>query len=167
MEKNHPEQENTLQQFDQWLQESRVRPPSDFLGRVKNRLNAVPEDFDEILDELLQKDTRLRDPDMVRKIRLRLAGADRTGDGKIAWFNWLAPLAAAATLTLAFVSFQTSAPEDPFASAEEPAGLTMNANPTPQLDSGVTEIFALAVNLQGGPDMTKLESVEELAFLFD
>ena len=166
MENHHQEQDETLKRFDQWLRQSRIQPPAGLLGDVRERLQATPADFDLLLDDMLRCDTRMRDPDMVRKVRLRLATDSRL-DGKEAWFNWLAPLAAAATLTIAFVSFQTSAPKGPFAPSEQPAGLTMNVNPTPQLDSSVTQIFALATNLQGGPDMTKLESVEELAFLFD
>ncbi|MEX0325446.1 MAG: hypothetical protein AB3N33_05095 [Puniceicoccaceae bacterium] len=166
MEKKHPEQDKALSQFDQWLRQNRIQPRSGLLLRVRERLQATPRDVDSLLDELLQPDTRLRDPDMVRKVRLRMEATNREG-GKVAWFNWLAPLAAAATLTIAFVSFQTSAPEGPFPQGEQPPGLTMNVNSAPQLDSSVTQIFALAANLQGGPDMTKLESVEELAFLFD
>ncbi|MEX0332262.1 MAG: hypothetical protein AB3N64_12650 [Puniceicoccaceae bacterium] len=166
MENKHSEHDKALSQFDQWLRQNRVQPRADLLHRVREQLQAGSGDFDGLLGEMLQCDTRLRDPDMVRKVRLRLKADDRV-KGKVAWFDWLAPLAAAATLTIAFVSFQTNAPEGLFPQDEQPNGLTMNVNSAPQLDSSVTQIFALATNLQGGTDMTKLESVEELAFLFD
>jgi hypothetical protein len=166
MDNSPHNQDDALVGFDKWLKESKIQPPSDMLPRVRSRLGEHPADFDDLLDELFLPDTRMRDPDMIRKIRLRIRDAEGESAGTVTWFKWLAPLAAAATLTLAFISFQSGSPDGPSPDIG-PSGLTIVETSPSQLDSDVTQIFALAVNLQGDADMTKLESVENLAFLFD
>ena len=166
MDNLHNDQDNTLNEFDKWLKTNKVQPQPNLLARVRARLGESGRNVDDLLDELFQCDTRLRDPEMVRKVRRQIDASDRHENGTVVWFRWLAPLAAAATLTLAFVSFQTQAPEAPLSEGSAP-GFTIIETPPSQLDSDVTRIFALAVNLQSDTDMTKLEAVETLAFLFD
>jgi hypothetical protein len=166
MENSPNNQDKTLSQFDKWLKENKIQPSSDMLERIRGQLQDRPVDLEHLLDECFHPDTQLRDPDMIRKIRARLRGSERERTGTDTWLRWVAPLAAAATLTLAFVSFQSRSGEAPSTARALPASTAAEA-PSVQLDSDVTQIFALAVNLHVDSDMTKLESVENLAFLFD
>jgi len=100
---------------------------------------------------------------MLAKVRRQLAQPAQEAPARREWFPWLAPLAAAATLTFAFFSFQSQVPQH---DSGFQAGL--RSQPSVNLpDEQTAEIFALASNLQGGTDLSKLDSVEDLAFLFD
>lgn len=163
-----PEQFNDpeLLPFYQWLNRSRVQPPANLLARVRAQLQKPSASLDESIDQLLQQDPHLNDPQMVWKVRAALANEPMTDKPSPVWYRWLSPLAAAATLTLAFVSFQSSGPR----SADTDVSLPLQASAEsslPDLDSEMTQIIALASNLEGMSDLSKLESVENLAFLFD
>lgn len=102
---------------------------------------------------------------MVEKVRLRIQSEVPESGASVVWFKWLVPLAAAATLTLTFISFQQSAPNG--GQLEAPSALTVAEPGLSSVDAELMDIFALAANLEGGPEVAKLESVEDLAFLFD
>lgn len=156
----------SLHQFDAWLKIPSVIPRNDFLRRLKIRLHQPAPDLEERIDTLFQPDPRLYDPDLPAKIRLRLKAASGDRPARVPWFQWAAPLAATLILGLAFYSFQQSAPNSvafvPTA-ATGPAALSAPSAEDPEL----TRIFALAANLQSTPDMARLKSVDDLAYLFD
>jgi hypothetical protein len=166
MENTSQQADETLDQFDKWLKENKIEPQSSLLPAIRARLHEEVADFDTVLDELFQPDTRLRNPDMVEKVRLRIRSEEPETAANVVWFKWLAPLAAAATLALTFISFQNRAPDGALLEAPSPV-LTVTEPAVSATDPELIDIFALAANLEGGPEMTKLESVEDLAFLFD
>jgi hypothetical protein len=96
-------------------------------------------------------------------VRSRLTDSTREGN-RLAWFNWLPPLAAAATLTLAFISFQANTPAP---STSNPPIPTLAHAESLESDLELTRIMVLAATLKGSADVTKLDSPEDLAFLFD
>ena len=165
MHKSPHSHDPELSRFDEWLREARVKASPQLLARVRERLDEGADELDPVLDDLLRPDPRLRNPAMVQKVRQRLGAdpADRQRDPF--WFKWATPFAAAATLTFAFISFQNQAPRVPL--PENPEGIVRATADPVDNDPGLTQIFALASNLHGSTDMTKLESVEDLAFLFD
>ena len=166
MDTSNKQQDPNLDKFDKWLKSSKIQPPKNRAALVRARIDEAPADLDDLLDEMLRQDPRMRNPQMILNVRNELEGADAANTGSHVWFKWLTPLAAAATLTFALVSFQSRAPH-----VSSPAIVAVEAqaaeNFGPQLDSEVTQIFALAVNLKGDTDVTTLESVEDLAFLFN
>ena len=103
---------------------------------------------------------------MVKKIRRRLALGDSRARPRADWFSWLAPLAAAAMLAFALVSFQSRAPVNEAGPTGTPAPRIAPVPPARE-DPQLTQIMALDANLAVDADMTKLESVDSLAFLFD
>ena len=165
--KNEPQSNDpVLAKFDAWLGSATVRPPQDFLQRVRSRLQDAPDSADAWIEELLQPDLSLRDPRMLAKVRQRLADQQPEIAASRIWFPWLAPLAAAATLAFAFFSFQSQVPQQ----WQRDSGIQnslANQSSSSLPDEQTTAIFALASNLQGGADLSKLDSVEDLAFLFD
>lgn len=163
-----PEQFNDpeLLPFDQWLNRSRVQPPANLLTRVRAHLQEPSASLDKSIDQLLQQDPDLNDPRMVWKVRAELANEPMADNSSPVWYRWLSPLAAAATLTLAFVSFQSSGPRPADTDVSLPLQASVESS-LPDLDSEMTQIIALASNLEGMSDLSKLESVENLAFLFD
>lgn len=163
-----PEQFNDpeLLAFDQWLNKGSVQPPANLLARVRAHLQEPPASLDESIDQLLQQNPDLNDPHMVWKVRAELQNETMTGNASPVWYRWLSPLAAAATLTLAFVSFQSSGPKPADADVSLPLQASVES-PLSDLDSEMMQIIALAANLEGMSDLSKLESVENLAFLFD
>jgi hypothetical protein len=168
MDKYRDMNDEQLTAFDQWLKEGRVLPPENLLSNVRAHLRTAPVALDEQIDELLRPNPSLTDPHMAWKVRGRLARESSSGSRAQAWFRWLSPLAAAATLTLAFVSFQTSGPNAIPAPGFSPVSLADGAVvPAVDLDSDMTCILALAANLKGAGEVSKLESMENLAFLFD
>ncbi|HKJ90767.1 MAG TPA: hypothetical protein VJ960_06505 [Oceanipulchritudo sp.] len=161
-DKNDP----ILNHFDAWLKTPSAVPRKDFLRRLKIRLHQPAPNLEERLDALFQPDPRLYDPDLPAKIRQSLEAASSARSARVPWFQWAAPLAATLILGLAFYSFQQSAPT-PAAfmptAATDPAALPAPSAEDPEL----TRIFALAANLQSTPDMARLKSVDDLAYLFD
>ena len=164
--KQAPEEHDFLmKRFDNWLQITRVDVRPGFLSRVRERLDENSTDLDEVLDSLLQPDPQLRVQNMADRVRIRLNGRPAQPEA-ISWFKWITPLAAAATLTLAFMSFQIRAPKDIPALAGEldtPSAFSVS----PQPDSELTRIFALAANLHGSANVSDLQSVDNLALLFE
>lgn len=162
---NRPDEPDfLLNRFDEWLRDRPVRPRPDLLARTRQRLRESPaDDLDAVIDSLLRPNPALHSPRMLGRVRARLEAA-RPSPARIPWFEWLAPLAAAATLTLAFVSFQTRAPQLPHSLAGPPPLATA---PAGQPDSDLTLIFALATNLNGSASLSSLQSVDDLAFLFE
>ena len=168
MDTPHRDEDSQLLQFNNWLKGSRVQPPADMLARVRERLRNSPASIDDHIDQLLRPDPSLSDPQMAWKVRGRLATDLQQESSARAWLRWLVPLAAAAALALAFVSFQNSGPRAIQNSAPEADHLV--AGPSMQevdLDADLTQIIALASNLRDAGEVSKLESVENLAFLFE
>lgn len=157
-----------LARFESWLKKPGMMPRPGLPERVRERLHADAEAADPYIDALLKMDASLRVPEMAARVRQRLAAEEGAQEARPAnWFNWLAPLAAAATLALAFMSFQTQTPRNETVRTGEDAlasGVSVEAISD---DSEVTRIFALAANLHASANMSDLQSVEELAFLFD
>jgi hypothetical protein len=80
------------------------------------------------------------------------------------WFRWVPPVAAAATLLVAFIGFRMEAPS--------PADHTVTVenrmtDGNPVEDENLTRIFALASNLQSDVDVSKVRSDEAFAFLME
>lgn len=166
MENKHQSKDSDLIRFDAWLGSEEVSPPADLLLRIRRRLREGADPADELIDDLLRPNPALRNDFMLARVRRELAEPVSEVHARGNWFRWLTPLAAAATLAFAFFSFQSRTPR----AWETNAGSQVSQLPpsTHELfDERTTEIFALASNLQGGTDLSKLESVEELAFLFD
>jgi len=161
------ERDPSLDRFTDWLKKEEIQPKPDFLSQVRQRMLLESDPADQILDQMLEMDPSLRNPHMVDLVRQRMGLEQETPrNPSLAWFSWLAPLAAAATLTLAFVSFQTRAPQaTPYLSARdiEPTQVDTSFND----DFEATRIFALAANLHSSANMSQLQSVEDLASLFD
>jgi hypothetical protein len=165
MSEHHEKSDYLLDRFETWLKDTRVTPDKGFLEGVRARMNETPMDLDDAIDSLLRPNPDLRDPHMAAKIRQRM---EQTIPARpnTPWFQWLTPLAAAAMLGLAFVSFQMQAPDTraPVATFETPTPLLPTfAEP----DSDLTQIFALAANLHGPADVSSLQSVDNLAYLFE
>ena len=167
MKKFPEEQDPQIDRFFSWLRKPAILPPPDFLERTRQRILSEVEPADQLVDQLLEMDASMRNPQMVHLVRRRLAQAETsTNTRSLAWFSWLAPLAAAATLALAFVSFQTQAPR-------QASTMVVQTDPgilveeSPDEDSELTRIFALAANLHSSANMAHLQSVEDLASLFD
>jgi hypothetical protein len=167
MKSSHQEQDPGMDRFFTWLSKLAVQPKPDFLQRTRQRLLENSEPADQLLDQLLKMDESMRNPQMVHLVRHRLAETRESASSRsLAWFSWLAPLAAAATLTLAFVSFQSRAPrEAPNMALQTDPGILVED--IIDEDSELTRIFALAANLHSSADMSQLQSVEDLASLFD
>ena len=167
MKSSHQEQDSQMDRFFTWLNKPAVQPKADFLKRTRQRLLTESEPVDQLLDQLLKMDASMRNPQMVHLVRHRLDETRQAGSNRsLAWFSWMAPLAAAATLTLAFVSFQSRAPrEAPVMAVQTDPGILVE-NIVDE-DSEITRIFALAANLHSSADMSQLQSVEDLASLFD
>lgn len=154
-----------LLKFDKWLKDSEIEPPTDMLMKVRARLRDSSARIDEKIDELFQPDPALSDPKMVWKVRARLAEREMDSIPVRPWFKWLAPLAAAATITLAIVSFQSQGPKA--VPERDNAGSLALVDTSVDLDEDMTRILALAANLNGAGNVSKLESVENLSFLFE
>ena len=154
-----------LLKFDKWLKDSMIEPSADMLMNVRARLRDSSTSVDQTIDELFQMDPSLSDPTMIWKVRGRLAENETDSHPVQPWFKWLAPLAAAATLTLAIIGLQSQGPkvlQDP----NDAAPLAL-VDTSVDLDEDMTRILALAANLNGANDVSKLESVENLSFLFE
>jgi hypothetical protein len=162
-----PEQSRDPQllEFDKWLKDKSIQAPQDLLVRVRAHLRNSPVLLDEKIDELFQQNSSLSDPQMIWKVRGQLTETETDSAPVRPWFKWLAPLAAAATLTLAFISFQSQGPQViPGQGMENVVAI----GDTPlDLDEDMTRILALAANLNGTGDVSKLELVENLFFLFE
>ena len=149
-----------LKQFDKWLRKSAIQPQAGMVDRVRARLKDSSS-VDGILDDLLEPDYSLRDPSMLQKVRRKLQESSQE-ENRFAWTKWLPPMAAAATLTLAFISFQKQAPSLP--NMETP---NLAAVETMDRDVELTRIMILAASLQNSTNVAKLDSAEDLAFLFE
>jgi hypothetical protein len=161
-----PPENLPVERFENWLKTGKIDPPAGLLARVRSRIDAGEDGLDPLIDGLLASDPQLSDPDMAKKLRLRIAATEANEPITPVWFAWLAPLAAAATLAFAFFSFQDTAPRP----AQQGSGIVAPGyGPGFALDQDpeLTRIMALASNLTANADMSKLESFENLAFLFD
>jgi hypothetical protein len=121
---------------------------------------------EQLLDGLFKVDPALANPHMVKRVRNRLDSTVKPARDKVIWFQWLTPAAAACILGIAFFSFQTKAPSPPASLAAMDSSVLSVPVDLPQ-DPELTRIFALASNLQTTSDMARLQSVDELAFLFE
>ena len=156
-----PDKDPMIDRFDSWLRESPVQPRADLAQRVRARMRGELQAIDAVIDRMLRPNPFLQDPHMVARVREKIA--TRAPLRRPApWFQWLSPIAAAATLAFAFFSFQGRAPE-PAAGLEISAAWPAQASPNTEL----TEIFALAANLHSRGDLSALQSVDDLAFLFE
>ena len=82
----------------------------------------------------------------------------------IALIRWLAPMAAAATLALAVISFQSRGTQ---AIQEQAPDHPVDSLAVVDVDEDMMQIMALAANLESASDLSRLESVEHLSFLFE
>ncbi len=158
METHPQENDPQLARFEAWLKQPTVAAPGNLADRVRARLESAPDGVDPVLDRQFRMDPSLGNPHMVWQVRSRLAAEERQSS----WMAWLTPLAAAATLALAFVSFQATGPR-PVLETASPERASDNLD----LDGELTEILALASALDGTPDVASLESVDALDFLFN
>ncbi len=141
-----------LERLFDWLRHSTVSPRPGMAARIRQRMASLPASADAAIDQLLAPQPQLRDPAMVAKVRLRLRTEPLPQQAPIpAWFRWLAPVAAAAVLALAFASFQFTGPR---------------RQPAPALDPELTRIFALAATLHAEGDIVRLQSLDELSAFF-
>jgi hypothetical protein len=161
--KQEPEDHSQhLQAFEQWLSESPIQARPDMLARVRSRIGAHDQEIEQRIDALFVPDPALGNPQMAAKVRARIQ--QKQDQEKVIWFQWLTPVAAALVLGIAFFSFQNKAPQTPML---QEAQLVISSPATLSDDSEITRIFALAANLQGASDMSRLQSVDDLAFLFE
>lgn len=155
-----------LEPFDKWLRESRVHPSPRLLEGIRQRLQQQPVDPDAVIDSLLRPNPDLKSPRMLEQIRTRLIQEARPQAIPVPWLKWLPPLAAAALLTLAFVSFQITSDDSSVPMAlQAPAFGPSTASSAHEAE--LTEIFALAANLEGPGNVSLLHTMDDLAFLFD
>lgn len=162
----HPEQSDyLLERFDAWLKVNPVTPDKGFLARLRSHLLQTPDSLEETIDGLLRPDPRLSDPHMNLKVRRRLEQS-ASSSKSAQWFQWLTPLAAAAVLTFAFFAFQTKAPDMPASQATHSSSPQIVPE-TQDSDADLTQIFALAANLHAPADVSSLQSVDNLAYLFE
>jgi len=156
------------EQFEQWLKTSRIQPRKGFQARLRKRMQDEENRIDAELDHLFQLNNRFHDPKMSARIRARLQEHPPQAAARpVDWFRWMAPLSAAAVLTMAFVSFQFKAPSPSPALTvgSPPAALRIIEDPLEE--DSMTEIFALASTLNETADLSRLKSVDDLALLFD
>jgi hypothetical protein len=156
------QKEQKLARFEEWISRRPIEAPAGLLGHVRQRLEAGEDGIDPALDVLFQPDPRLSDPWMAAKVRHRIRSEERSR----LWVRWLAPLAAAATLALAFLSFQNRAPA-PAGTGSPDNGLARLGESLPIADTEGARIMALAANLQSGAHLDDLDAIEDLVFLFD
>ena len=158
---DHPKQ---LQAFDNWLGERTVVLKPGMQDRIRSRMAREEQSIEHKLDRLFQMDPALSSPEMAGKVRLRLE--KNTSRDKVIWFQWATPIAAALLLGVAFFSFQNRAAIERMPVPQEAAIVISSPAESPD-DLELTRIFALASNLQGTSDMSRLQSVDDLAFLFE
>ena len=161
-----PEQSNDpiLDKFDKWLENNRIEARANILEKVRANLLDSSSTLDREIDTLFRQDVSLFDDHMVWKIRSRLADNQRQSSVASTLSKWLAPVAAAATIALAVISFQSQGPkpvenQQTLASVDNIAAVDLNED--------LMQILALASNLESKSDVTKLESMENLSFLFE
>lgn len=155
-----------LDHFDQWLASDSVQPRPGMMARIRARMAAEDQAFEQALDTLFTPDPALRNPLMATRVRERLDAMPAPERDNVIWFQWLTPIAAACVLGIALFSFQSKAPSPQLSLAAHEAP-TLTVQMDPARDPEITRIFALAANLQGTSDMSRLQSVDSLAFLFE
>jgi hypothetical protein len=164
MNLSDPDTDQQLQPFDQWLRQQAVQPRPGMADRVRARLRQSPASVDDLIDQLLRPNPFLARPHMAQAVRQRLADEERFRQ-PVPWMRWLSPVAAAATLAFAFFSFQTRAPAPHDHGA--PAQVAAPSQPaSAATNSELTELFALAANLDTKGNVADLQSVDHLAYLF-
>ena len=119
--------------------------------------------FEETLDGLMRPLPHLYDPSMAEQVRENVRAPSPARPVPF-WFRWGPPVAAAATLLVAFIGFRMDAPST--ASPPPPVENRLAAS-VPVEDENLTRIFALASNLQSEVDVSKVRSDEALAFLME
>ena len=158
--------DHTLSRFEEWLNTAKVQPKADLLARVRERLHDESgTDLDATIDQLLKPDPTLHNPYMAARIRHRLKEAEAPVH-RNPWFQWASPLAAAAVLGFAFFAFQSKAPTPEISPALQQFSVATNGQGI-QHDSELTQIFALASNLEATTDLSRLQSVDNWAFLLE
>ncbi|NBD38802.1 MAG: hypothetical protein GVY10_09555 [Verrucomicrobia bacterium] len=119
--------------------------------------------FEETLDGWMRPLPHLYVPSLAEQVRENVRNASRTAPAPF-WFRWGPPVAAAATLLVAFIGFRMDAPST--ATLPPPAENSLVGS-VPVEDENLTRIFALASNLQSEVDVSKVRSDEALAFLME
>lgn len=144
---------DALDRFDAWLHAQNTMPPADFLLRTRQRLQrtAQADPLDQLIDDCLRPDPALPRASLLPAVRQKLAtnAHNHSHNSTPRWFPILTPLAAAATLTFALLSFNST----PQSSAPPPTVTLDTAEPL-ATDS---TIFALAHSLQGLDDVQLLD----------
>lgn len=151
--------------FDEWLRARPLQPgPQETSALLeKVRSDCHDRDFEEMLTKALRPDPTLYEPTMAARVRADIESSANAATTP-SWFRWATPLAAAATLAVAFLGFRMEAPS----SAGPTVPATAQSAPARSAeDENLTRIFALASNLQSDVDVSKVRSNEALAFLME
>jgi hypothetical protein len=147
--------------LDQLLASQPLKAAPGALETLRQRLRRDEADVESALDPLFAIDPTLRVPNLARQVRDRLARAPEASPQPRKWFSWVTPLAAACVLGLSLFSFQQQAP------APQSAEIADSHAPHLAEDAELTQIFALASNLQVSADVSGISSVEDIAHLFN
>lgn len=134
--------------------------------RIQTQLPQSAED--RALDSLFLPDPSLGLPDMPQRVRQRLHATAHPPASRLLHFPWqrfIAPVAAAATLALAFISFQQEAPDYPRQTATPVLASNLQTTTDSEADAELTRIFALAQNLKPSVQVDQLRSSDALSFL--
>ena len=153
-----------LEEFDKWLKSNQIKPHGNILGKVRENLADDDSLLERKIDTLFRQDTLLFDERLIWKIRSRLNEGNRQRSASVAVAKWLAPLAAAATLALAVISFQSRGTQP---ITDQTSGHPAESLAVVEIDEDMMQIMALAANLESASDITRLESVDHLSFLFE
>jgi len=154
--------------FEKWLASSRIQPRDGFRSRLRDRMQREDDQLESELNRLFRINPQLHNPQLAERVRARLRSIPATSPAATPdWFRWLAPLSAAAILTLAFVSFQLKAPSPSSTLSHAQAPSAVSTSLPSAEEASLTEIFALASNLHQSADLSRLKSVDDLALLFD
>lgn len=149
--------------LDQLLASQPLKAAPGALETLRQRIRRDEADVESALDPLFAIDPSLRLPNLARQVRERLnRGPEASPQPQPRnWFSWVTPLAAACVLGLSLFSFQQQAP------APQSAEIADSHAPRMAEDAELTQIFALAANLQASADVSGISSVEDIAHLFN
>jgi hypothetical protein len=169
MNRKHTDKNDNLDlQLDKLLAAKPVQARSDFLESIHFQLDATSEVLDPKLEALLKAQPVKAPVSLLEQIREKLAPATEIGDRIIRFPIWATRIAAAAAV-IAFSAIlwlpqqQVHQPiSDTTVSLTTPAGRIAENHQDPQL----TQILALAQNLQPGQNLKNLDKGIESMLVF-